>query len=245
MSEPDTAKKPSRLELSLDRETIADSKLPDHMKDVIGHLPEKLVFAEPVTLIVGENGAGKTSLARAILGTLSAARQAIKPDGRHNALRLHEGEPAEAIATAIKVSDADAAKGNILAALIDGTQITNHARQWAEGNHRQSREVFNTALTDLMDIRVNQHRGQIGGDVWIVLDEPEIGLSPRGQLRLEGQVANLLSEGDTMIVPTNSLGLFCSDLPRIDLDYPERGVHRPSDYGERSRIELVTASSSN
>ena len=35
-----------------------------------------------------------------------------------------------------------------------------------------------------------------------------------------------------VIVPTNSVILFKSDLPRIDLDFPERGIHRPSDYPE-------------
>ncbi len=61
-------------------------------------------------------------------------------------------------------------------------------------------------------------------------DEPETGMSPKRQLQLEKNLQTLTPDGSILLVSTNSIKLFESDLPRIDLDHPERGIYRSSDY---------------
>ena|GEM_PF-2998325 len=61
-------------------------------------------------------------------------------------------------------------------------------------------------------------------------DEPETGMSPKRQRQLEENLQTLTPDGSISLVSTNNIKLFESDLPRIDLDHPERGIHRPSDY---------------
>ena len=54
-------------EIGIDRRKIAKLQgIPEPMMDWLLRLPERLEFKEPITLVVGENGSGKTSLARAI-----------------------------------------------------------------------------------------------------------------------------------------------------------------------------------
>lgn len=67
-------------------------------------------------------------------------------------------------------------------------------------------------------------------------DEPETGMSPRRHKHLEQDIMNTVGENSITICPTNSMVLFDSDLPRIDLDYPERGIHRPGQYPETKQI---------
>ncbi len=64
----------------------------------------------------------------------------------------------------------------------------------------------------------------------VFLDEPEAGASPKRHRNIEKDIVGLASEGSVFIVPTNSVVLYESDLPRIDLEYPERGIFRPSDF---------------
>lgn len=64
------------------------------------------------------------------------------------------------------------------------------------------------------------------------LDEPETGLSPRRHLNLQGMLDDVLNSKSISVVPTNSTVLYQSDLPRIDLDFPARGIFRPSQYPE-------------
>lgn len=80
--------------------------------------------------------------------------------------------------------------------------------------------------------RIGQEGPDIQGRVEFV-DEPESGLSPRRHIKIADEIYNIFGspeDGNIIIVPTNSVVLFDSDLPRIDLDYPERGIHRPSKY---------------
>lgn len=71
------------------------------------------------------------------------------------------------------------------------------------------------------------------------VDEPETGLSPRRHIALAEEIEDIFggaAQGNIVIAPTNSVVLFQSDLPRIDLEYPERGIHRPSDYPDHDTI---------
>lgn len=66
------------------------------------------------------------------------------------------------------------------------------------------------------------------------LDEPESGLSPFRHEKIEELIDTLIDSshnpGSISVVPTNSTKLYESDLPRIDLRYPERGIFKPSQF---------------
>ena len=67
------------------------------------------------------------------------------------------------------------------------------------------------------------------------LDEPESGISPMRHRKIEENIddmigTNDLHPGSITIIPTNSIKLYESDLPRIDLRYPGRGIFRPSEF---------------
>lgn len=92
------------------------------------------------------------------------------------------------------------------------------------GSHRQTAErvIFNR-LKEQRDKNPNAKKVHF-------FDEPETGLSPRRHQHLVEDLRGLIDEGSIAIVPTNSIVLYQSDLPRIDLDFPERGIHKPSDF---------------
>lgn len=66
------------------------------------------------------------------------------------------------------------------------------------------------------------------------LDEPESGISPMRHKKIESNIDDLVHvdqhPGSIVIIPTNSIKLYESDLPRIDLRYPERGIFCPSQF---------------
>ncbi len=72
------------------------------------------------------------------------------------------------------------------------------------------------------------------GSSTFFLDEPETGLSPMRHERIQKVIESLIDTENhpesIFVIPTNSVKLFESDLPRIDLRYPERGIFRPSEY---------------
>ncbi|MBI2009221.1 AAA family ATPase [Candidatus Saccharibacteria bacterium] len=103
-------------------------------------------------------------------------------------------------------------------------------------SQQRTRKRFNTARASESGKQTTEVKGCIE-----FVDEPENGLSPRRHQRIEQEIYDVFGaadEGNIIVVPTNSVVLFESNLPRIDLDYPERGVHKPSDYPES--IEPVT-----
>jgi predicted ATPase len=105
-----------------------------------------------------------------------------------------------------------------------------------------TRQLFDQTAGGMIHDRLGRRMG--GGDGMLVFDEPEQGLSPAGQLKLAEQLASQVDGEiiDKMLVPTNNVVLFLSDLPRLDLEHPERGIHRPSEYGEGGEIQLRPAS---
>ncbi len=241
------------FEISIDKQKLAEADVPDVVKEWMMRLPETLAFDQPITLVVGENGAGKTQFARAVVTNLGAHREGADP--RNKVFRLDDDEPAVAIASTIKPTQAP--QGNLLSAFIEGPEVMSGMREWAKNQSRgnrtdyagtdythrlSSRQLFEQSIQDIREIRIDQHRkrvfANVSGDVVILFDEPEQGLSPQRQMELPTALQNFMQEGDQMLVPTNNLALYLSDLPRIDLSQPERGVFRPSEYGEQGTIEF-------
>lgn len=95
-------------------------------------------------------------------------------------------------------------------------------------DHRSHRQT----VDNLVFGELKRKKGWNSGPRIYFFDEPETGMSPRRHRQMEREIADCTTEGSVVMVPTNSVVLFESDLPRIDLDFPERGIHRPSQYPE-------------
>lgn len=292
------------LGMSLDKDILLKAPLPPHITDQskinelgamvenFAKLPERLEFKPGITLIVGDNGRGKSTLGRAlhlVSGYEWYYQENVKegrdPDEARKAagteldvtydredtqsIELRAAgiprEIARAFAKDVTVNSA------ILPEYIDVSSIagmaTQRAREMAETKYRQGTETVQgedgvTTVVSRMVADKGQHDQSRGstrqtvdaqisriiertqkwaeGQVVYFVDEPETGLSPRRHNDIQQEIEDIFVNADsahganTVIVPTNSVILFNSDLPRIDLDYPERGIHRPSDYTEHS-----------
>jgi len=242
----------SGFSIGIDKEKVRQAEdIPDGVKEWMTQLPEQIDFKDPVTLVVGENGQGKTVFARGVLVALGSANE-----GRRSMSLLldKEGEPAAGIAGALEVQSQP--EGNVIAKILEGAEVMSASRQWTQeqsrlsedrrsGLHRRSsRELFDDSIAAIKKMRVDDHRNRVfeetggKGHVAVVFDEPEQGLSPKGQLELADSLDKFLPKSDTLIVPTNNIVLYLSDLPRLDLEHPERGIFRPSEYGEGGTVEL-------
>lgn len=248
-------------EMRIDQKEIAKQEgIPEEMKEWLARLPESIRFKEQITLIVGENGSGKTSFARAILAARSKALEEQNPDAKISGIQINQEEPANALQQIISL-DETRKDPNFHATFIEGVEVMSEIRRWAKEeafrnlqdraeqvsggsySHRlSSRQLFEQAIRFLKEQAIDFNRTRGVKNIDIVFDEPEQGLSPRRQLDLPAYLAELIEEGDTLLVPTNNLALFLSDLPRLDLSKPERGIFRPSDFNEGGTIELHGAS---
>ncbi len=56
------------------------------------------------------------------------------------------------------------------------------------------------------------------------IDEPETGMDVKRHIALPDDITTWYPEGSMLIIPTNSTELYRSDLPRIDLSEPEKGL---------------------
>lgn len=189
------------------------------MPEAILRLPEKLEFKAGINLVVGENGAGKTTLTRAIYYNISSSN----PSDRS----LFNAMPAYMLAQIIEVQSK---YPNVF--FLDGVRNVKDLPMNPWGvipgeklSQRQSREVA-------WDQGIKPEERKANPLLFIV-DEFETGISAFRHMNIEQELANFVAPGSTTIAATNSPILVgFTDLPRVDLRYPERGVHRPSDYGE-------------
>lgn len=221
----------------------------------IKKLPDGLSFKPGITLIVGDNGAGKSTLARAIFYAMRiesevqdgesrdvATKDVLDPRGqnlpvtRGELFDLKRSGVAVDIAPALKLEQTGITE---LVRYQDFTTITGGARSVdsSEMASPEARDRFyaeweptfsnrQTIDRELKEMYVGRKPKMVSFE-----DEPEIGMSPRRQKGLEQEIASRAKEGSIQIVPTNSVVLYDNpDLPRIDLDYPERGVFYPRDY---------------
>lgn len=265
--------------------------------DKIKRLPERLDFQPGITLIVGENGGGKSSLARAIF---LAGKYQKKVESSREFYRTREipedeqksdeqivesaydavfqprgGSDTETLAMAglgayiapAMLEGTDFKSGRALdyvdvgeiygrsqshakSQLQDSTQaVSRHSGGMEtvevvqiEGKGsfdiKSTRQTVDAALDDYKR-RIDNSQNDTGMGGVEFVDEPESGLSPRRHQHLEDEIYDVFGkpeDGTIIVTPTNSVVLFQSDLPRIDLDYPERGIHRPSEYPDHDGV---------
>jgi predicted ATPase len=242
-------------------EIAAKRKDLDSLIECVEKLPDNLTFQPGITLIVGDNGSGKSTIAHALyyamryqslLDSGKSADYAFECIYAPRSSRFEVSELARAgIAPLLAQSMHLEQKGISEYGQIDYHDLTRVAgmdqsidfiddfgESRSQGTdrllnnldlHQSNRQTVDKTFTELKD---NAKRHPTQRRV-IFVDEPEIGASPRRQMKLAEELQSLVNPGSIEIVPTNSLALFNNqNIPRIDLDYPERGIHLPSDYQE-------------
>lgn len=245
--------KPPAYEITINREKIAGLDISEEMKGWLRRLPETIKFEDQVTLIVSEdNGVGKTSLGKAIMNARANYLKQRYPEAKIMDLFLEKNEPAAQLVDILQCVETRK-NPNFKAYSIDGEEISRRMKEWAKQQPKfdpkytadgitggaythklSSRQLFDQALDEL---RASINR-RMFPDIDFMFDEPEQGMSPQRQLKLVADITKFPQSGDSLLVPTNSLVLFLSDLPRLNLSQPERGVYKPSDFGEYVKINL-------
>lgn len=251
-SEGETAFSPYTVDV--DKTVLAGVResLPPNILRWLDELPP-LHFEGPITLVVGDNGSGKSTLAEAILLAQEAAFRKSNPTGRCAGLNRSQDTPALKLAPVL-VAGGQNGKSGFGAYKIHGAEAMTQTHDWAKGqsqmpqgeravtesggrytHERSTRQLMDEALTDLQRYVIEPRR-RIAKTVHGIFDEPEAGLDLNRQTKLPGMLAELMQPGDSLLVPTNNAVLVLSDLPRIDLNQPDRGVHVPT---QEERISML------
>lgn len=251
------------VSVHIDREQLrsAAERQPIHagMFERLTHLPENLELPDGPVLIVGENGIGKSVLARAL--EIAAGMNGNGLHGYEKAKKIDERVarrssvyeatlgPAADIAKAIEV---EGIRGALTGTgyYYDFSEALFQSREaqriFATEDHiagsnpfateesaqLSSRQLLEQALSEAL-----RHHPKGSRDLF-VLDEVELGLSPEGQLALTQRIISEIHDRGVALIPTNNIVLYCSNLPRIDLAHPELGVHVPI---REDRIQMAHA----
>ncbi len=185
-------------------------------------LPEELVFRPGVNLIVGANGAGKSTV-------LHALSEAYFPD--QVAAHADTSRIARSLATAVSgLMASPQMTENSVAIDIEAGKFL----QRTSTAHLSQRQGLDLLLGRMLKQYDEQLEITIGEEpslenLIICIDEPELGMDPQRQKKIVDEVLRLLQYAHYVFVATNSPYLFESDLPRLDLSQPEKGVIVPSE----------------
>jgi predicted ATPase len=226
------------VELRLLRETVASfAQYPFTIPAIEGL--DRLVFARPVTFLVGENGAGKSTLLEAI-----ATKWGLNPEGgsknfnfstrdSHSALHQHlrltrsAQRPADAyflraesyfnVATEIEKLDREPGGPPIISSY-GGKSL-----------HDQSHGESFFALF--------MHRMGAGG--FYLFDEPEAALSPQRQLAFLTRLHDLVQAGSQFIIATHSPILMA--LPGAAILLAEGGRLHPTEWEALDHVRVTRA----
>ena len=197
-----------------------------------------LEFTAPVTLFVGENGTGKSTLLEAL-----AVAYGFNPEGGTKNYSFSTYDSHSQLCRAIR--------------------LTRGYRRTEDGYFLRAESFYNVATNiDLMDEEpglggrlidsyggVSLHRqshgesflvlveNRFGGEGLYLLDEPEAALSPSRLLTLMGEMDQLVKAGSQFIVATHSPILMAFPKARI-YELSETGVHTV-EYRETEHYQLT------
>jgi predicted ATPase len=192
-----TTKRQSLLSVSVDAEK-AGRTLP-----FLSTGPAKIEFKTPLTLLVGENGCGKTTLLEAI-----AVRCGIRPGGGASYEQTEDERPGTAI------SDATSVRWSFMP--IPGTFLRADRIADSRDESARTRKRLRMAVTGEWRALDEQSRGEsmlstLAAEVdaseakLYLLDEPEAALSPERQMLLFRLLDALIRDGRSQaIVATHS-----------------------------------------
>lgn len=183
-----------------------------HTLPVVRHLVKNggLEFRAPVTVIVGENGTGKSTLLEAIAGAMG-----INPEGGTSTLmRFNYAQTESRLFEALTLSRKENPR---ISVFLRGETFFNFASEhdaatlFSEKLHPRS---HGQSVQQFLDVYLKK-RGLF------IFDEPESGLSGLAQLALLGQIYKAASNGSQFIIATHSVilpGIPGADIYQISND---------------------------
>lgn len=199
-----------------------------HTLPVVRHLIKDggLEFRAPVTIIVGENGTGKSTLLEAIAGAMG-----INPEGGTSTLmRFNYAQTESRLFEALTLIRKQNPR---ISVFLRGETFFNFASEhdaatcFSEKLHPRS---HGQSVQQFLDVYLKQ-RGLF------IFDEPESGLSGLAQLALLGQIYKAASNGSQFIIATHSVIL--PGIPGADIYQIGRDGIAPIDYEEVETVAVV------
>ncbi|WP_425301576.1 AAA family ATPase [Nocardia wallacei] len=185
-----------------------------------------LTFEKPVTVIVGENGVGKSTLVEAIAGSWQAGMHRAEdhmwaPGGTSGDSDLKYHLRCDGVYPRPTNGGFLRAEAMLnLFETVDATRVRDTDQVWNNLSHGQS------------FLRYVAER-PVGQGLWL-LDEPEAALSFQSCLALVGVLIDLAAEGSQVIMATHSpLLAACPDAEILELT--EDGI----EYREWDRLDMV------
>ncbi|MEZ7173390.1 AAA family ATPase [Sporosarcina sp. OR05] len=235
--------------------TTMDDRYPFNL-DIVRRF-DGLAFSAPVTIIVGDNGCGKTTL----LEGIAAAAGSILISGEHME-KDHSLSPAFELAEDLKIIWSLKSNNGFFFRAADFITYTRSVATMREDARAKieeikqrdpySLEVLPYAKTyhelrslygEGLEKRSHgesffdlfQARFRPGG--FYILDEPEAPLSPQNQLTLLAMIHEMTKEGAQFLIATHSPIMMA--YPYADLYEVQNGVLEPAIFDELSHVQLT------
>lgn len=235
--------------------------------DAIAGLPEKLHFDTGMTIIVGENGLGKSTFLRAMQMAIeiSDSYKLHGSKGDFESFRAKMLDPRDAeknfassyndtmpsplsFIIAEHIDVADVATKSVQTKFFDITALagsyntqdkTSYSPHGTYGGavsmdltHGVSngQRVINEVFGDNGYFGSRKRRGRSGAEI-VMIDEPEVGLSPKNHRKIKQMINKNMGEGSIVLCASNSeVMYFDPTVRRIDLEHPELGAHTPAEH---------------
>ena len=216
--------------------------------EVYGRLPEGIRFEPGITAIFGENGQGKTLLADVVVmavqmeqfrqkNGIARDQDILKKDpsgeSENRFYPVLPGTLNSSPHSNLDEQDAHAMFVATIAQCADVSDLVLHDPNKTVGAAmRTPAALGNIAMgmssrqaVDMLESMSSRRRKNPSIHIY---DEPELGMSPRRHRdELLPMLLDRANDGSVELVPSNSIVLFESSAPRIDLAFPEQGITTP------------------